>query len=65
MFVDVPATATPKSIVDPETVKLPALTTPSILTNKLLAIKRGSPLAVGYGEENNFIGPNSIGKKNG
>ena len=30
-------------------------------TNKLLAIKRGSPLAVGYGEENNFIGSDAIG----
>ncbi len=29
--------------------------------NKLLAIKRGSPLAVGYGEENNFIGSDAIG----
>ncbi len=30
-------------------------------TNKLLAIKRGSPLAVGYGEGNNFIGSDAIG----
>ena len=30
-------------------------------TNKLLAIKRGSPLAVGYGERNNFIGSDAIG----
>ena len=30
-------------------------------TNKLLAIKRGSPLAVGYGIENNFIGSDAIG----
>ena len=30
-------------------------------TNKLLAIKRGSPLALGYGEENNFIGSDAIG----
>ncbi len=30
-------------------------------TNKLLAIKRGSPLAVGYGEKNNFIGSDAIG----
>ena len=30
-------------------------------TNKLLAIKRGSPLAVGYGEESNFIGSDAIG----
>ena len=29
--------------------------------NKLLAIKRGSPLALGYGEENNFIGSDAIG----
>ncbi len=30
-------------------------------TNKLLAIKRGSPLAIGYGEESNFIGSDAIG----
>ena len=38
-----------------------ALTVLFTKTNKLLAIKRGSPLAVGYGEESNFIGSDAIG----
>ena len=29
--------------------------------DKIIAIKRGSPLAVGYGEDKNFIGSDAIG----